>query len=262
MKKAYTITLTTITILCIVFGTAYHTGLFFKSFPALPFFNVNSGIGSNNISINEEYDGITSAALDLDLMNVTIVTTDSDKVELSYEGKEKLQPIVTAENGVLTLTQQKNINLGLTDIKPKEGTAKLILSFPKTTELKDLSINVDMGDTEIKDLNMYSMELEADMGNIDGSGLTVNDADIDCNMGNVALKLKTVKNLKISSDMGNVDIDSDTDLSAYSTSCSADMGNIEINGSKVSNDFEREGSGGRIDIDSDLGNITLKYQTN
>ena len=47
----------------------------------------------------------------------------------------------------------------------------------------------------------------------------------------------------------------------YSVSCSADMGNIEINGSKMSNDFEREGNDGRIDIDSDLGNVTLKYLT-
>ena len=257
MKKAYTIILTTITILCIVFGTAYHTGLFLKNIPPLPFLNDNSGIAGNEISVNEEYSGITSAVLDLDLMNVTVCTSDSDNVELSYEGMEKLRPVVTVENGVLILNHPEKINLGLKDIKPKDDKAKLILSFPENTGLMDLSINVDMGNIDIKDLNAHSLELGVDMGNVEAAGLTVDDADIDCNMGNVALKLNTVRNLVINSDMGNVDIDSDTDLSGYSISCSADLGNVMINGKKVSNDFERDGSGGRIDINSDLGNITL-----
>lgn len=260
MKKAYVSVLTIITILCVVFGTMYHTGLFFRNATVFPFsaFNIGSGSGKN-ISFSEEYEGISSVLCDMDLMNVTINTTEGNSVKIDYEGKELLKPVISNDDGRLNISQPQKVRLGLMDMDLSSEKSKVALSIPKGTVLKSLNADLDMGSMEIYDISSDKLDLNVDMGSVNGSGLTIGNAKIYSNMGNVELGVRDIKDLTASSDMGNVTITSGKDLSNYAFSCSADMGSISINGKKVSNDYEKDGSEGNVDISTDMGNVTVNY---
>lgn len=260
MKKAYVSVLTVITILCVVFGTMYHTGLFFRHAAFFPFAAANFGNGSSNdISFSDEYKDVTSVFCDMDLMNVTINTTDGDSVKVNYEGKEKLKPIINCKNGALSLSQADNTRLSFREMNLTDEKSKITISLPKDTVLKAMGADLDMGNMEIYDITSDRLDLDVDMGSVKGSGLTLGNAEIDSNMGNVELTVKDIKDLSVSTDMGNVKVMSEKDLSGYSFSCSADMGSIAINDKKISNEYEKEGSDGSITIDTDMGSVSVEY---
>ncbi len=260
MKKAYVSILTIITILCVVFGTMYHTGLFFRNAAVFPFSAVNFGRGSDkNISFSEEYEDISQVLCNMDLMNVTINSTDGSSVKINYEGNEKLKPSIENDNGHLSLTQPQNVRLGFKDADLSKEKSRVTLSIPKDTVLTGLDVDLDMGSMEIYDISSDKLDLSVDMGSVSGTGLILGDVEIDSNMGNVELGVKDVKNLAASTNMGNVIINSEKDLSNYSFSCAVDMGSILINDRKVSGDYEKEGSEGTVNINTNMGSVTVKY---
>ncbi len=256
MQKTYTLTLTIITIACILIGTIYHVGGFFRNaflFP-LPFVGREDGNGGQQISTDESFKDVASLSIDLDVMNITIGAHSGDDVLVAYEGNERFKPQTELQGGTLTITQKQKIKLGMNDAK-----SNLTVSLPKETGLNGLDIILDMGNIDFSDITAEDLDIDVDMGNVEGESFSANSTDIDTDTGNVLLKSARFSELFAAADVGNIEVYSDNDLSDCKFSCTTDVGNIVINGDKMSKNYERSGNNGTVSLESDIGNILVRY---
>ena len=255
MKKTYLTVLTIITILCIIFGSLYHIGGFFGKISHFPFpvpsFSVGRG---EEISFEEKYSDISAIDMDVDFMNVRIDSHNGSEVVATYTGSDRLKPIIEVKNGTLNITQKQKVKVSLTSEK-----TSFTLMLPSDKPLKEVEVDVDMGNVDMNNFITENLIIDTDMGNIEGGNITADNTDISADMGNVSLTGMEFASLGIDTDMGNVDITSKKSLENYAFSCNADAGNININGKKVSKDYMTTGSEGTVRIDTDMGNIAIDY---
>ncbi len=255
MKKTYLTVLTIITILCIIFGSLYHIGGFFGKISSFPFPVPQLSVGRDkDVSFEEKYNGISAIDMDVDFMNVKIDSHNGSEVVATYEGSDRLKPIIEVKNGVLSISQKQKVKLSLTTDK-----TSFTLLLPSDNPLKEVSVDVDMGNVDMNNFITEKMSIDTDMGNIEGGNITADSTDISADMGNVSLTGMEFSSLEIDTDMGNVDITSRKNLDNYAFACDADGGNININGTKVSKDYMTTGSEGTVMIDTDMGNISIDY---
>ncbi len=251
---------TAVLVLIIIFGAIFFLGRLAWSFSIFPF-SVISGRYSagNRISFDESYKEVTSLYLDADMMEVNLDTGDGDEVLVAFEGNEKLKPIITLDNGKLSISQQQNVRLSPRDIGKNINHSSLSIVLPENVSLSILEADIDMGNMALEGISADNMSIDVDMGNVEGDDIKTQKADINCNMGNVAMDSVDFTELFIETDMGNVEISSEKDLSDYAFSCNADLGSVQINGANVSKDYKSEGSAGKVSVETDMGNVSIDY---
>ncbi len=251
MKRSFTVTLTIITVICILLGILIHTSPFSDR---LPFMRNRDRGNGKVVRTDESFENVASLSIDLDIMNVRFNRCDGNAVKLSFDGAENLSPIARMDNSTLVIRQKKQKVHGI-----KEADSELILSLPDGLVLNNVDLDIDLGNLDLGNISADNLSADLDMGNVEGSGVLAKDLDIDTDMGNVILKDTEFGNADMGSDMGNVEVYSKKNLDNYSFSFSTDLGNIVINGDTVKKNYDKSGSEGSLDIGTDLGNIIVKY---
>ncbi len=253
MKKMYLTILTIVTVFCIIFGTVYHLGTFFGRFTTLniPFLKIGN---VKTTSFEKKFQGVKSAELDVDCLNVTVDAYNGDEVIISYSGREIYQPEITFKNGALTIGQPK-----VKDHKISNVESNLDISLPANVKLSHVDINADMGNLELSNITADSMNLSADMGSINCTGASAEKMAIDTDMGSANLNDLSFTDLSVSVDMGSVELNSDKSLADYSFFCTASMGAVTVNDEECVGDYKRSGDAGTITIDADMGSVAINY---
>lgn len=194
--------------------------------------------------------------IDLDLGDLKIVT--GDQVNVEYSGSEKLRPVVSSEDGTLTITQ-KSDNRWFNFTPPK---AKITVTLPKDTVLRDLEIRDNLGDIELRDLQASSGTVYNDLGDI-----RLNDCDIDgltigSSMGDVELDGTVFLKLNVKEDLGDVNIDTPQDLSGATLDLQTDLGDVKVNGNKQGTSHYVAGNGGlSVKVTNDLGDVKVNWKS-
>ncbi len=256
LKSTYLTVLTIITIIAIVFGCMYHVGGFFKK--AGSFFSKKDAPGETITETNDlDSDKIDRLEIDCGLMQVTI--DDGKKFSVDFDGDERLKPIVKMSGSTLVIKQEDTHDISLPALKNK---AFLNITVPEGKKLDEFTLDVGMGDVKINEFSAKKIDIDAAMGNVEGRDIAAEDIDIDAAMGNVEFYEVEFEDLSADASMGNITVESVNDLSAYDISADASLGNIDVGGEKVSGNGEYHKSAssektGEIDVDCDMGNITL-----
>lgn len=245
MKKTiYLITITLVTVVCIIVGTLVHVGGFFE----LGFID---GMSGETVHVNYS-DRENFSKIDMDLKVVDLELSCGDELIMSYDGVEKLQPEIEVEDGVLKVVQKAKGNTW--------GNSKCNLHIQLPTDMvcEELKIQANVGDLNIHDFDTDLLTIDANVGDIDVSESNTGDISITSDIGDIQIENCRFGNMDISSDIGDVEILISQDISDYSVFCTKDLGSIQWNG-ESHKEISKVGDGEyHINLSTDTGEIEVR----
>lgn len=223
--------LSVFTAIAIIFGVYIH---FFSGIS----FGSSRRVVSGSIAPEGE---ITSLTVDAAIGDVRIKTGSDFSVD--YNIYEQLVPTVTVDDGVLKVKSEAE-RLNLTGINlPKD--LYIIITIPEDFRFEKVSLDLDAGNMNIKNLSADSLRLDVDAGNIKMEDVEAGEVTADVDAANFEVTDLTTDRFTVDIDAGNLDIrDSYIDY-IYAD---VDMGNVESHNCTINS--------GECDVD--LGNISLR----
>ena len=262
-KNTFLIILTCITVACIIIGSGVHLG--FNTRPirraGRTFSRVfrlgidafeNDDYGSGDFEIDfdddiEETDGkfshteskelnkFDSIRIEGNVMAVTIGQGKGYSATVWYSSR-KLVPSYEISGGRLTINQPYYSRKLTTN-----GKCRVDITVPAGVELDSVTLNVDVGAVEIKDVAIKDAEIKTDVG-----AVSVEEVDFE--------------ELSINTDVGAVMVELNNPVSEYNIDVKSDVGEVVVDGKKAKRHKYR-GDGTtrkRIKINADVGGIEIK----
>lgn len=256
IKVIVGITLSILTTIAIVFGTYTHI---FKN-NHIKDYKISLGSGekySETVDVKEKFN---SLEMDVDVAEINIEY--GDEFKLSYDLPKELKPEINVNNNKLVIKSKSNAkvtpNLNFTGYK-------IDLILPYDTKLDEIGISLALGDLNINDISVTSMNIDVSCGNININDLTAQKIKVLEDLGDIAVGDVTCNELEIIQSAGDVDV---SDSKMDNITVESSMGDINISG--TINKVKAEGSLGDInvnssvdenkmelDLDVDLGDITV-----
>lgn len=272
MRKVYLIILYCVTVLCVIGGLVSHAVGFALRAGKVLNLNVFSKAGSATERVSTELseDRFTSLELDIDAANVTIEKGDAFGV--NWEGDSGRKPEVQLKGSTLHVKQSSGFHI----LPSFTGQDTLTVTIPDSQELQSLTVDLDMGNLTVReiqagktdlDLDMgnvqltdaafTSLEVDAAMGNISFSELTVEKGSMDADMGNIeGSGLNDFSSFEMDADLGNIEVDLHQEEAELTLKVSTDLGNAKVNGEKTGSGARGSGSA-RLTASADLGNVKI-----
>ncbi len=261
-KNAYLITITIITILCIIAGTWWHVikwGM--NVISGLPFLSEMVGDDDTESADNsyshqggETYDSFDAISMDISVTDLNIQT--GDKYSISYEcNREKLVPKFQLDNGTLVVTQSKARHMNFTGSTKCEIT----ITVPADAILQDLNIDGSVGDVDFSGIQTEKSNFDLSVGDVDFTDSALGECTIDTSTGDIDLENCTFDNLKIDTSIGDVDVITAQDLGDYNIMLDTSVGEVSVNGRSHKTHYEVQGGSGKeLTVDNSTGDISLK----
>lgn len=224
---------------------------------------IGFGKSSKNIVFNNSYtlEEIQDIDIKQDAGDIIFKETSNDNIEVVIYGENANDVDVNLNYGKLSIDYNKRnkfffFSFGVTK-------SDIIVYIPAKYD-KDISIQNNLGNCEIANIENASIEVDCDVGNVEVG--KVKNADIQCDLGKVEVS-EILNRCNISVDSGNVKIDK---LSIQENSfVKADLGNVtigEINDiyvdakvdlGKCTVNGSNRGSDIILKIECDCGNISV-----
>lgn len=229
---------------------------------------------------NEFSEEITRLEINTDLADLTIKTSDVEKITVSLkEGYAKYYDVKVSGD-----TMYISYDVGGTNFK--QGP-KITVEIPQQMTLEAICVDTALGEVKVQDLELSSQELElnSDLGNIivenckvDGyciasaalGNIKVDDCyftsvDMSADMGNIEFAGKVEGDIIAQADMGNIEVALDGKEADYNIELSTDMGDVTYNGQKQSGmggsiTYYQENAIGEIRLNCDMGNVKLTFE--
>ena len=272
-RKAYVISISIVTVICIIWGSIYHIGgLMDGDFSFRGFF---FGEKTKKVSKDVEIEDFSSINIKSEIMDVEI--QKGDQFKLHYEcNKEKLIPKYSIEGGVLKIEQKGSGGFSLFS---SGSSCKAVITVPDGKTFSDISIVSNTGDFIMGDVITEKIDVETDTGDFIIKNSNLGNTKIDTDTGDIIIENSVMADMKMVSDTGDVeisgttlagiDIESDTGdisikggfkMAEYNKSIETDTGDITVNGSEQGSKYNNdatEGSGKSLRIKTDTGDVTL-----
>ena len=241
MKK-YSLILFAVTVTCIVVGLAYNL----KGFP---------------LSGNSESDDLIEDEADFGNVDVKEIDVDMETGRVSFEYGSKLEvssvfpkdqiPVVTYEDGVLSVKQNKRkIVAWKINIRNDKYATKI--TIPEGTVVSNLTVNNDLGNIDVSgDYSNVDMKLELGKatltGNFDNVKVVNENGNVELNadsekvVSNVDMKLELGKatltgnfdRMNVENKNGSIEVNTDGELDLNKVSLHSKLGNVIVNGKKI-----------------------------
>ncbi len=264
MKKGIYLTiLILITIVCILIGSAYHIGGFFR--------NLFTPFEKDHVSFETDLDAFSSIVIDADTIDITI-QSGSD-YHLEYYCMEACKPEYEINKQTLTIKQtSKDQNF----FGKNNSLCELKITVPSDVTLNELNItsdvgevslqrveseslilNCDVGDIELTNSSFSLMQVNANVGDVNLENITCADGVITADVGDIDIEHITFDNLEITCDVGDVEITSKSTLSDYKIALDADLGSISFQDEDYSDSYTQKGKSGFLSIETNTGDIEV-----
>lgn len=248
----------------------------------------------------KELEEFKSINIEVGITNIEIIPSEKYKIELQY--KEDYGKInYKVKNNSLIINQESTIrNLNNKSNFNKDDLNFIKIYIPSDKSFEKFSIISDIGNIDIRQMNLNNLDLSCNVGNIKVNNCEINDSKIsndtgnieinkskfknleaNLNLGNINSKNINVKNLlnakndlgnidisgkvygdiEVNCDLGNIDIEIDEKEKNYNYRLICDLGKIDINGKRKNKDVSLENnSDNNLNIECDSGNIKLKFK--
>lgn len=249
MKKIIIVTLSVITVLCIVVGTLAHVGGWFNIFP---FGEETDG----RLEYAEEQPAFKSLRIEADVMSVTIQR--GDRYYISYKASDRLVPKLEYKGDTLVVSQpSRGFSINLWGNKKCEMT----LTVPEGARLSEAEFDLDVGNLVIADLAADHVKIAADVGNVEMTSCTGNRLEAESDVGNIDIRSSEFMGTEIDTDVGNVYFSTANALSQYTVALTTDIGKVTVDGDSYKKQFSQTASGvsdgRRLTVETDTGNIEI-----
>ena len=279
MKNIIKISLITLLIGAVLFGT----GIAIRGFKPFAVFFDNGKIqidegSNNNITLDKtEVDSFTYIDVSINVGDINIIPSDKYAVEYSLDADKVNYKV---ENDTLFVITDKKNKSGLSFMNSPE--CYLNIYVPSDADFNDVSLMLNVGDTNVDSIKATSFDISSDVGDITISKCSASNSatihastgdinvtggeysilDIDSDTGDVTCNLKSISScLKIASAVG--DVEATLPEGTYNIDLSTDVGDININGKStgdgVGKSYKENGNGPVINIKSDVGDIDFNY---
>ena len=207
-------------------------------------------------------DNIKSSNIDTINDDVTVESSDSNNIEVTYYDNKISQYKITDNDSTITIKERDDniLKLNFNFITKKKD---LIIKVPKRL-VPELELSNTVGDVKLSNLNLTNVKITSNVGNIKLEKLNINNLSIDNSAGNTVISDINSENgeFNINSQSGNINL---TNLNNFNiANIKTSFGSTSLNDSS-SNKFNIESSTGNINI-NDLNNnsvesITCKIST-
>lgn len=237
-------------------GLGYMTNQSF-SFENLTKTNITKTNEYKIIKDIKDLEEFKSMNIEVGITNIEIIPSKKYKIELQY--KENYGKInYKVKNNSLIINQESNIrNLNNKLNFNKDDLNFIKIYIPSDKVFEKFSITSDIGNVDIRQMNLTNLDLSCDVGNIKINNCEINDSKISNDTGNIEINKSKLKNLEANSNLGN--INSENINVKNSLNAKNDLGNIDISG-KVYGDIEVNCDLGNVDIEIDEKEKNYNYR--
>ncbi len=210
-EKPFMITIWCITLVLVLIGLAIHVGGWFGfSLFSKPEKTVADTASFDAGKINE-------ISLNVELGQVSIQRGAEFKVDYNYP--EKYAPKIDMENGTLDIKEKAK------KFTPSSGNEYYLnITVPSEMELKNVDIEVDLGELKIDGLTSDRISAEGDLGSLKINGCNAENADFHADLGEIEINDCRFNSVRTEADLG--DIKMQGDFNSVYAEC--DMGDIDI----------------------------------
>lgn len=257
------------------------------------------GFTEGKVAFSTEYVSNTVDIDEFDTLSIETSTADinivrGSKYQIEYKTREGKEPVITQENGRLTVKQpsmgfvmfdlgfvQDNNTYTITvpedsdeialDLKSSTGDVFLdrlkvsgrIVSSSADVQLNDiegesLDINVSSGDIEGDKVKIGKIRLEGSTSDIEILRLESDDVFCHTSTGDIEINDSAVSNIKCEASTGDVVLALNGNESDYSYNISVSTGDITVNSREYNKEYvEERNSGNTIDIKTSTGDVDV-----
>ncbi|EHJ51581.1 DUF4097 family beta strand repeat-containing protein [Streptococcus macacae] len=230
-----------------------------------------------------QFKHLQSFSSDLSIKNIEIKKSTSKQFKLTYYQNKKETIAHRLNKKQLSLYQKSHFGIQLIRLNDlinwfynNNKTNTVILSVPKNTDLKNISMHSSVGNITIKDQKIskiavkqntgnFSMtnthlahgKIKLNTGNINATKSHLSNIDLITNTGNIFAQNMTISNaVTIDNNTGNIEVS----LSAQSAKTTFISAKSDIGRSQISDKLLQGGSlnKNQLKITADTGNIKVK----
>lgn len=146
-------------------------------------------------------------------------------------------------------------NISFDGVSNKKQTGDITLYLPKNMKFNNVDLDFDATSIKMEALQCNQLDIESDTSKVTIKHLEVNGkTSIDNDMGNLELNYLNTTNLEIENDMGNVEVVMAESRNQYHVDKDGSLSKIHIS------DVDEVIGNKNIDIDTDLGNVTIHFE--
>ena len=199
-------------------------------------------------------DNIKSINIDTINDDVTVESSDSNNIEVTYYDNKISQYKITDNDSTITIKEQDDniLKLNFNFITKKKD---LIIKVPKRL-VPELELSNTVGDVKLSNLNLTNVKITSNVSNIKLEKLNINNLSIDNTSGNTVISNINSKDgeFNVNSESGNINL---TNLNNFNiANIKNTTGDISLNDSS-STKFNIDSSTGNINI-NDLNNSSVE----
>ena len=199
-------------------------------------------------------DNIKSINIDTINDDVTVESSDSNNIEVTYYDNKISQYKITDNDSTITIKERDDniLKLNFNFITKKKD---LIIKVPKRL-VPELELSNTVGDVKLSNLNLTNVKITSNVGNIKLEKLNINNLSIDNTSGNTVISNINSKDgeFNVNSESGNINL---TNLNNFNiANIKNTTGDISLNDSS-STKFNIDSSTGNINI-NDLNNSSVE----
>lgn len=203
----------------------------------------------------DETAAFTAVGLDVALGSVTVAAGDSYLVDVSYWGKG-YKVLWTNDNGALKIWSESD---GV--VTGANCGSDITVYVPAGAALKDLNVQLDLGNVTLAGLTVDTATLDLDLGDVIGEELTVcSSLYVDADLGAVTLYGDLSGSVEIDADLGDVTLGLRKPADNYTWDLTAHLGSVTVDGRSHSGNSSSDTGGSTLKVDADLGNIRVDFR--
>lgn len=204
----------------------------------------------------DELDAFDTIDIDVDLGDITIQAGDRYGLELDWWGSG-YELAYANEAGKLEIWSRE---VGFGGLSADGWGGEITVTVPYDQLLKELTVDSDLGDITITQVDVETADMTLDLGSLSGDELSVSRSlTVDADLGEVALSGNLTGETVITADLGSVLLMLDAPKDRYSYDLQVDLGDISVDGTK----FQETVTGGNgenyIEVEASLGDITIQF---
>ncbi len=249
---------------CIIFsgGAQFHqilsassiTNNSFDLFEDNFIFNTNSKIENINITSQNE---IKTLYIEADYSEINIHTSNQFSITTTGITEDQID-FIDGTDAELSIDQSAEFGINLSSNKIHRD---IVLDVYVPSHIEVITIDVNLGDVEVKDLNLSQLTINSDLGDIEINGI-FDSTIIEANLGDIEFSGDINDTLNIISDLGDIEIELLHIENDYNFDLSAKLGYIAIydhNINDLNSSYVRNSDASRnIFVTTNLGSISIE----
>lgn len=239
-----------------------------------------SETSGDEVAVSETYSfrKFTSMEIDSGVADVIIKAGDDYGVE-TVDVPESLTVEVTGSGKLCIKTEDNWFDWTFwVDKNNWNKKSKIYVTVPDGYEAEQVAIYAGTGNITMSDFDAHKLEVDGGVGNINGSNIKADEVEIDAGVGNIEYEDIEFGICDVDSGVGNVKIKGiltgdcdfdggvgDLELKIEGSRKDFDLdidtgtGSVRVNGDKVQDLKEDNGSKNKIVIDGGVGSIQLDF---